>query len=218
MEMTLNEGRGINPGDTSLVSDENAGRGQGAQRRPGHQPRRHVRKADFARRVHARSTKAGASTPATLLWWNWPRHGCERSTKAGASTPATLSVLLDSDGNLVRSTKAGASTPATPDQEFIGGGALQRSTKAGASTPATRAAACRRAPRPAATLNEGRGINPGDTASGRTRSTWRTSLNEGRGINPGDTRRDIRQDSPTLLKRSTKAGASTPATRWKGGK
>ena len=41
------------------------------------------------------------------------------------------------------------------------------------------------------TLNEGRGVNPGDT-SGRCRiRASRTALNEGRGVNPGDTPVDV---------------------------
>ncbi len=43
----------------------------------------------------------------------------------------------------------------------------------------------------AATLNEGRGANPGDTRGARaTIPYWPVALNEGRGANPGDTRPD----------------------------
>ena len=111
----LNEGRGLNPGDTRRVATIRY-RSPSAQRRPGPQPRRH---------------------PGNDL-----RYG-------------TL---------LLRSTKAGASTPATP---------ICRSPAS-----ATRLA-----------LNEGRGLNPGDTAPSGHRCSQTTSLNEGRGLNPGDTRR-----------------------------
>ena len=37
---------------------------------------------------------------------------------------------------------------------------------------------------PSSTLNEGRGVNPGDP--GRPAGTSRPALNEGRGVNPGD--------------------------------
>ena len=60
-------------------------------------------------------------------------------------------------------------------------------------------------------LNEGRGLNPGDTGC---RSAGRSSthtLNEGRGLNPGDTHRALRLRDRHVV-RSTKAGASTPAT------
>ena len=110
-----------------------------------------------------------------------------------------------------------------------------RSTKAGARTPATPHAPGDGAPG-AAPLNEGRGANPGDTGSSGRSGSPRTSLNEGRGANPGDTgrtelearlrvgaqRRPGREPRRHLprphgldrrLRRSTKAGARTPATR-----
>ena len=67
-------------------------------------------------------------------------------------------------------------------------------------------------------LNEGRGINPGDTSGIAVNSACAAkssrSLNEGRGINPGDTLREsCRRYASSLAVRSTKAGASTPATR-----
>ena len=80
-------------------------------------------------------------------------------------------------------------------------------------------------------LNEGRGLNPGDTAGGAGRSgntstaqrrpgpeprrhegmLWNenaagVSLNEGRGLNPGDTGGNLGAEKPNIL-RSTKAGA-----------
>ena len=56
-------------------------------------------------------------------------------------------------------------------------------------------------------LNEGRGVNPGDTADSLGGGSARSSsLNEGRGVNPGDTRR--RPCGVVLVAvRSTKAGA-----------
>ena len=166
-----------------------------------------------------RSTKAGASTPATPLQVNRyasPSRPSERSTKAGASTPATRPRRTSSRITANRSTKAGASTPATlkrlvrlalPDRyaqrrperqprrhasdSRTGARGLRRSTKAGASTPAT--------PQVGQViggghvpLNEGRSVNPGDT---RCRSISvdvsprSGALNEGRSVNPGDTSR-----------------------------
>ena len=136
-----------------------------AQRRPERQPRRH---SDIERGGgvdECRSTKAGASTPATLEMvpvsttdpcaaqrrperqprrHNLPRmmHSQEhvRSTKAGASTPATHGGELGSNHvEHGRSTKAGASTPATQLNRRGLAHRPARSTKAGASTPATRA-------------------------------------------------------------------------------
>ena len=62
--MTLNEGRGINPGDTWIIPRCQSQRFD-AQRRPGHQPRRHPGPPVQADYRPPRSTKAGASTPAT---------------------------------------------------------------------------------------------------------------------------------------------------------
>ena len=63
-----------------------------------------------------------------------------------------------------------------------------RSTKAGASTPATLYSREALDPQPFIALNEGRGINPGDTRRIRPQVLRHTApLNEGRGINPGDT-------------------------------
>ena len=61
-------------------------------------------------------------------------------------------------------------------------------------------------------LNEGRGINPGDTLPTLPLDFKRGALNEGRGINPGDTFNSTLV-SNRFAPRSTKAGASTPATQ-----
>ena len=60
-----------------------------AQRRPERQPRLHLRGHARHRDRHRRSTKAGASTPATPGTPIRELDNLTRSTKAGASTPAT---------------------------------------------------------------------------------------------------------------------------------
>ena len=184
----LNEGRGANPGDTG---HESVGRARDA----------------------ARSTKAGARTPATLQ--HAGARGLvlgRRSTKAGARTPATPYRADEDVRRDRRSTKAGARTPATRSQassgHVSGGG---RSTKAGARTPATPVDDDLRAPEGMA-LNEGRGANPGDTSIRPPPRGPSPPLNEGRGANPGDTRAAGTTRAPPCC-RSTKAGARTPATR-----
>ena len=57
-----------------------------------------------------------------------------------------------------------------------------------------------------AALNEGRGVNPGDTLHQSDGIPAVLALNEGRGVNPGDTRADA-TTSPSGQSRSTKAGA-----------
>ena len=55
-------------------------------------------------------------------------------------------------------------------------------------------------------LNEGRGVNPGDTGRRRRGCSRRgCALNEGRGVNPGDT--GMIFQSVRAADRSTKAGA-----------
>ena len=162
---TLNEGRGINPGDTARSARQSSDTG----RAPG-----------------------------------------LRSTKARVSTPATHSVLLGELHVPIRSTKAGASTPATLDGFVIVVVVSQRSTKAGASTPATRRRSSLLPPRPA-TLNEGRGINPGDTSTSDSNSVGLTGRSTKAGAStPATLQARVWRWRPR--KRSTKAGASTPAT------
>ena len=66
-QRSLNEGRSVNPGDTSVWADPGDADGH-AQRRPERQPRRHPEPSPAQRVAGLRSTKAGASTPATLAY------------------------------------------------------------------------------------------------------------------------------------------------------
>ena len=88
----------------------------------------------------ARSTKAGASTPATRRCFWWTRFATRhRSTKAGASTPATPPVY----GSAAALCSTAQRRPERQPRRHRrgrgeGDGIHPRSTKAGASTPATR--------------------------------------------------------------------------------
>ena len=198
-----------------------------AQRRPGPRPRRHYRFED-AGVVEARSTKAGAETPA--IQRNVADHlGVQtRSTKAGAETPATLGLtnrspdagfpLNEGRGrdpgdtlanrcetfHLHRSTKAGAETPATHPEVLIYMTDLERSTKAGAETPATRQGSLGLTSAPDRSTKAG-----AETPATHGIEVRWTALNEGRGRDPGDTTTTHERGDH----RSTKAGAETPATR-----
>ena len=109
----LNEGRGRDPGDTRPFWDWCAGI-SGAQRRPGPRPRRHSGVSLVGRPVLARSTKAGAETPATrvilirvlLKGICAQRRPGPRPRRHRHLYPVTAPAAL-------RSTKAGAETPAT---------------------------------------------------------------------------------------------------------
>ena len=209
----LNEGRGANPGDTrSAARDMDMWRPWTLNEGRGANPGDTARAEDRVVQAGARSTKAGARTPATH------RHPpaaavivATRSTKAGARTPATRAHRRADDTTTARSTKAGARTPATPRELRVALLVHHRSTKAGARTPATpyashrsdsasaiaqrrpgreprrHAGVVRQAPSALRPLNEGRGANPGDTMNFRAGWTRPSALNEGRGANPGDT-------------------------------
>ena len=60
-------------------------------------------------------------------------------------------------------------------------------------------------------LNEGRSVNPGYTPTQSQSQTRHWTLNEGRSVNPGYTSAS-RSRMSDASRRSTKAGASTPAT------
>ena len=91
--------------------------GFNAQRRPERQPRLHVAGPTRRATDRARSTKAGASTPATRRPLRDPDPWCDslnegRSVNPGYTTPNTVALSR----RVYRSTKAGASTPATPER------------------------------------------------------------------------------------------------------
>ena len=159
-----------------------------AQRRPERQPRLHWPPVDIFCHQPERSTKAGASTPATRRTSR--RCGSlSRPLNEGRSVNPGYTHHRPSrlPRGAIRSTKAGASTPAT------------RGTPTSAST-AFKAAQRRPERQPRLHI----------ASSGLARSGIRP-LNEGRSVNPGYTRRRGAWD-PTWQTRSTKAGASTPAT------
>ncbi len=206
-----------------------------AQRRPGPRPRQHPAVRQRPCQTMSRSTKAGASTPATLATFHaacvrdiaqrWPGPRPRQHGRRGA-WPQRV-------GNAQRRPGPRPRQHAGSERGEIG--IFDRSTKAGASTPATpsesgRICAC------TVTLNEGRGLDPGNTAGEshveppsrdaqrrpgpRPRQHWRAAgsprrcrrtLNEGRGLDPGNTAGSERGEIG-IFDRSTKAGASTPAT------
>ena len=88
---------------------------------------------------------------------------------------------------------------------------IHRSTKAGSLSPATRAP-CGQGRAACSSLNEGRELIPGDTASRLASAEPATpSLNEGRELIPGDTWLRLRGRG-AARRRSTKAGSLSPAT------
>ena len=195
---SLNEGRSVNPGYTSATTSSIGNRSRAARTlnegrsvNPGYTPSRTRQSRDAPFRTGPRSTKAGASTPATPLARVRSTFQQCRSTKAGAQP---------------RSTKAGASTPANTGASTP---ATLRHHCDLHDTDAQRRP--ERQPRlhsglmiavngsvQSASLNEGRSVNPGytrttDHANGAGGASTPVTaptfpLNEGRSVNPGDTR------------------------------
>ena len=233
-----------------------------AQRRPGHQPRRHPKHGALWCVIWIeRSTKAGASTPATLSIAGLCR---ARSTTLnegrginpgdtrvrGSSRLGSAGPLNEGRGINPGDTGSTGGTTSTARTLNEGRGINPGDTSGGRVSSAACVIAQRRPGhqprrhvsqprlskggrnaqrRPGhqprrhsytlgralsslwSTLNEGRGINPGDTRRWRLWWAGWCALNEGRGINPGDT---VSRSASTRSRssRSTKAGASTPAT------
>ena len=110
------------------------------------------------RRLPHRSTKAGASTPATHERARLDAFLPPRSTKAGASTPATRAspsprCAARSPLNEGRSVNPGDTPLYRHGRALLG----DRSTKAGASTPATRLNSAKGQYRDKPSLVHGRG-------------------------------------------------------------
>ena len=194
---SLNEGRGVSPGDTGAAVAPHRPFGP-AQRRPGRQPRRHADSSvSFVRWTADRSTKAGASAPATpadaftvgayvgSIAQRRPgrqprRHGPSRVCRDGQNHSAQRRPGRQPRRHGIRPAKGMRTV-------------RRRSTKAGASAPATPPARIPGYRRSRRTLNEGRGVSPGDTGYGkRCRTRPVATLNEGRGVSPGDTPRPQR--------------------------
>ena len=221
----LNEGRGINPGDTvhrlPRLSMPPTSLNEGRMF--------HARTQERGRQGVIRSTKAGASTPATLspstqrtlsrrplnpgdTCGKWAdvkpsqdaqrrpghqprRHGVHRSSSALTASCDGFAQRRPGHQPRRHPTQKPTRSRTQPRRALHRGESSHeeiRSTKAGASTPATRSS-----------------VNAGPCCL----RTCGGALNEGRGINPGDTiKRHIRAIIVARTTRSTKAGASTPAT------
>ena len=213
------------------------GPGVHAQRRPERQPRRHAARCGRPP-AHLRALNEGRSVNPGDTGPGEPahHHGERRSTKAGASTPATRPFAAACRPRW-RALNEGRSV--NPGDTTVCG--CVPSTMASAQRrperqPRRHTRFCPTRALVSGSLNEGRSVNPGDTQDQASAGAGCCpSLNEGRSVNPGDTwpsrvlvcgpcgaqRRPERQPrrhasharTPQRAEvRSTKAGASTPAT------
>ncbi len=162
--ISLNEGRGANPGDTRVRISASRPAATGAQRRPGREPRRHPR-AGSRRRARGATLNEGrganpGDTPVGCLTRPQSVPLNEgRGANPGDTSPRTRSCTCPRDAQR------------RPGREPRRHRGPSRSARG----------AARRA------LNEGRGANPGDTPHHPVMEYSYSSLNEGRGANPGDT-------------------------------
>ena len=235
---TLNEGRGLGPGDTRLrLFDDGPPRGRStkagdsapatpavsslvpsasdvAQRRPGTRPRRHERDGRRPVLRLPRSTKAGDSAPATPASRSTsiPTTRRSRSTKAGDSAPATLTIQwqeLALGSALNEGRGLGpGDTPRDRDPVDVAG---LRSTKAGDSAPATRS------PTDPGSARGGRSTKAGDSAPATPTDSTIVAVSYERSTKAGDsapaTPRIHWENRVACCGRSTNAGDSAPATQ-----
>ena len=184
---TLNEGRSVNPGYTfqSTFSFDSV---VPAQRRPERQPR-----------LHSSAVTKNTSSPMCA------------QRRPERQPPATRDRLADVAQHLERSTKAGASTPAT----HVVACSFVIVTRYAQRRP-ERQPRLHESPPPRRTsgltsLNEGRSVNPGYTF-GYDTITVQIQHAQRRPERQPRLHRRARKRSAWSRSRSTKAGASTPAT------
>ena len=234
---SLNEGRGVHPGDTPEQAATARGRALRSTKagaftpatlaRPAHRPRDAIR-----------STKAGAFTPATpppLLLTNLLRRGSlnegrgvhpRRHSRTGSDSTRPCPPLNEGRGvhpgdtcappPIVHATRSAQRRPGRSPrrhvtESLIPGPCVERSTKAGAFTPAT-PAAFSGSRHPSEPLNEGRGVHPGDTRD-RARDRLAETLRSTKAGAFTPATRGRQRGDHAAGQRSTKAGAFTPATR-----
>ncbi len=209
---SLNEGRGRNPGDTGLLDAEEA-------------PDR------------ARSTKAGAGTPATPAepWASSPAP-TRAQRRPGPEPRRHEPHVAVADAQLVRSTKAGAGTPATRGVISVRRSSLHSAQRRPGPEPRRHRRQDDWQSQHPQALNEGRGRNPGDTINPQTGDTHMKTAQRRPGPEPRRHEEDRRRYEMRMIVaqrrpgpeprrhrdggwhrgihalRSTKAGAGTPAT------
>ena len=209
--MSLNEGRGANPGDTRSVGGD-AATFHVAQRRPGREPRRHRSRWMRSHRPAAAQRRPGREPRRHMLRREPPPSRPTTAQRRPGREPRRHHIPSSRSTYLIPAQRRPGREPRRHfDYLETPLGMVDRSTKAGARTPATLRRPC--SPRRAArTLNEGRGANPGDTR--RHPVLFPAAVRAQR--RPGrEPRRHLGRD-PGLAAdplRSTKAGARTPATR-----
>ena len=135
-----------------------------AQRRPGREPRRHApSQPPGHRRILHRSTKAGARTPATPGLRLRPARVRNAQRRPGREPRRHARARSVGRRPARAQRRPGREPRRHENSRALPLSRSPRSTKAGARTPATPGGRARGKISASATLNEGRGANPGDT-------------------------------------------------------
>ena len=175
-----------NPGDTSSVDVHGPLSSATAQRRPGFEPRRHMR-----RRTYDLVNEGLRQSRRHVFGSRWGGQRVLRSTKAGVRTPATLRLY---SWHMLSPTKAGVRTPAPSPRRSAGCRCPHFAQRRPGFEPRRHLSAS------VSARSEGRGSNPGRHPQHHIpRRPRATPLNEGRGSNPGDTANPIRESLPRKI-------------------
>ena len=183
---SLNEGRGLDPGNTAIAAFT-LNSSSAAQRRPGPRPRQHG--------------KGGRCSISCIQSLNEGRGLDPGNTSSRTTGSVSRSPLNEGRGLDPGNTAGWRGRPNTSATALNEGRGLDPGNTSPSPSPRPR-------PRP---LNEGRGLDPGNTPRGGEPPPSTAPLNEGRGLDPGNTA-GLGGCAPAEIARSTKAGASTPAT------
>ena len=139
---SLNEGRGVNPGDTRIGAQDGSNINLGAQRRPGREPRRHARRQGTAANPPSPLNEGRGVNPGdTRGARRWPRPSRAALNEGRGVNPGDTRMWSRRSGQIVDAQRR----PGREPRRHAGLHADAR---------------CR-----PPSLNEGRGVNPGDTAN-----------------------------------------------------
>ena len=159
-----------------------------AQRRPERQPRLHVLHRSAVERAEVRSTKAGASTPATHEASASYQYAQVHAQRRPERQPR-LHPFSDegTTGDPMRAQRRPERQPRLHDKTRAYGLTQTVAQRRPERQPRLHPRAGWTLPTRGKALNEGRSVNPGYTGLRAGARACRKTLNEGRSVNPGYT-------------------------------
>ena len=182
-----------------------------AQRRPGREPRRHARRPTSVGVTATAQRRPGREPRRHRPRGEAPPEGDHRSTKAGARTPATLHPARQLPHVAAALNEGRGANPGDTAAAWAFAATCVGAQRRPGREPRRHCRVSGTAPDDlTAQRRPGREPRRHTTASSSS-GACAASLNEGRGANPGDTGPE-RRCGGVVVPRSTKAGARTPAT------